>query len=165
MFDTPVYKILASNDTGASPGHQGGKQIPNDIEEFPTLTERKSQEILKFLVRKSHQNLSYNRTSDHFFRWFRESKVTDGRGMPLAVYRGEHGAAPKFRNKTTYKTKYQYQSRCGALSFGSVRSALTYAIKPNKCDDFPVAPRVMSCILSIQKPFLNQPNDPYVQMS
>lgn len=34
MFDTPVFKILAPNDTGERPGHQGGIVIPKGIEEF-----------------------------------------------------------------------------------------------------------------------------------
>jgi putative restriction endonuclease len=34
MFDTPVFKILAANDTGQAPGHQGGFVIPGEIEEF-----------------------------------------------------------------------------------------------------------------------------------
>lgn len=34
MFDTPVFKILASNDTGQAPGHQGGIVIPAAIEDF-----------------------------------------------------------------------------------------------------------------------------------
>ena len=34
MFDTPVYKILSSNDTANAPGKQGGILIPADIEEF-----------------------------------------------------------------------------------------------------------------------------------
>jgi putative restriction endonuclease len=34
MFDTPVYKLLASNDTGGAPGHQGGIVIPAEIEDF-----------------------------------------------------------------------------------------------------------------------------------
>ncbi|WP_339759803.1 EcoRII N-terminal effector-binding domain-containing protein [uncultured Hoeflea sp.] len=34
MFDTPVFKKLAHNDTGAAVGHQGGFVIPKDIEDF-----------------------------------------------------------------------------------------------------------------------------------
>lgn len=34
MLDTPVYKLLARNDTGQAPGHQGGIVIPGDIEDF-----------------------------------------------------------------------------------------------------------------------------------
>ena len=34
MLETPVFKMLAPNDTGDSPGHQGGIVIPKDIEEF-----------------------------------------------------------------------------------------------------------------------------------
>jgi putative restriction endonuclease len=34
MFDTPVYKLLAANDTGGARGHQAGIVIPADIEDF-----------------------------------------------------------------------------------------------------------------------------------
>ena len=34
MFDTPVYKILAPNDTGRARGHQAGIVIPAAIEDF-----------------------------------------------------------------------------------------------------------------------------------
>ena len=37
-FDKPVFKILAHNDTGGAPGHQGGVLIPKDLESyFPPL--------------------------------------------------------------------------------------------------------------------------------
>jgi len=37
-WDAPFFKKLASNDTGDSPGHQGGLVIPKDIRNFfPTL--------------------------------------------------------------------------------------------------------------------------------
>ncbi len=39
MWDTPVFKILAPNDTSERPGHQGGIVIPKDIEDFfPDVT-------------------------------------------------------------------------------------------------------------------------------
>lgn len=34
MFDSPVFKKLAHNDTGAAVGHQGGFVIPKDIDDF-----------------------------------------------------------------------------------------------------------------------------------
>lgn len=34
MFDTPVFKVLARNDTGQAPGHQGGIVVPAEIEDF-----------------------------------------------------------------------------------------------------------------------------------
>lgn len=34
MFETPVYKLLARNDTGQAPGHQGGIVIPADLEDY-----------------------------------------------------------------------------------------------------------------------------------
>ncbi len=37
-FDSPVFKILANNDTGAASGHQGGMVIPADLDPyFPRL--------------------------------------------------------------------------------------------------------------------------------
>src|SRR5580704_14499999 len=38
QFDRPLFKKLASNDTGAAPGHQGGVLIPKDLDKyFPQL--------------------------------------------------------------------------------------------------------------------------------
>jgi putative restriction endonuclease len=34
VFDTPVFKILAANDTGKAVGHQGGFVIPKEIEGY-----------------------------------------------------------------------------------------------------------------------------------
>jgi putative restriction endonuclease len=38
IFDRPMFKRLAPNDTGAAPGHQGGIVIPKDLGPyFPDL--------------------------------------------------------------------------------------------------------------------------------
>lgn len=40
-FDTPLFKILAHNDTGQAAGHQGGIVIPKDLDPwFPQLSRR-----------------------------------------------------------------------------------------------------------------------------
>jgi putative restriction endonuclease len=37
-FENPVFKMLAHNDTGGAPGHQGGVLIPKDLQAyFPPL--------------------------------------------------------------------------------------------------------------------------------
>jgi putative restriction endonuclease len=42
-FDRPIYKVLARNDTGAAPGHQGGFVLPKDLEQYlPLLKNRTS---------------------------------------------------------------------------------------------------------------------------
>lgn len=33
-FDEPIFKVLAKNDTGEAPGHQGGFVVPKDLEDF-----------------------------------------------------------------------------------------------------------------------------------
>lgn len=44
MWEAPVFKILAPNDTSERPGHQGGIVIPKDIEDyFPDVTDTTSQ--------------------------------------------------------------------------------------------------------------------------
>lgn len=36
-FDTPIFKVLANNDTGAASGHQGGFVLPKDLEDYLPL--------------------------------------------------------------------------------------------------------------------------------
>lgn len=36
-FDTPIFKVLANNDTGAAAGHQGGFVLPKDLEDYLPL--------------------------------------------------------------------------------------------------------------------------------
>jgi putative restriction endonuclease len=44
-FDTPLFKILAPNDTGQAPGHQGGIVIPKDLDPyFPQLSKHVTPE-------------------------------------------------------------------------------------------------------------------------
>ena len=44
-FDTPLFKILAPNDTGQAPGHQGGIVIPKDLDPyFPQLSKQVTPE-------------------------------------------------------------------------------------------------------------------------
>jgi putative restriction endonuclease len=33
-WDFPIFKVLANNDTGCAPGHQGGIVVPKDLREF-----------------------------------------------------------------------------------------------------------------------------------
>jgi hypothetical protein len=100
-----------------------------------------------------------------FLPWFENSKVTDEFGHPLVVYRGEHGPIDLQVDENDHLRKWGgFQTRLGALSFGSERAAMTYALKPNRQDDFPLAPRVASAHLSIRNPVMNQPNDPFVEL-
>lgn len=53
----------------------------------------------------------------------------------------------------------------GSLSFGSARSASVYAEKPNNRAHTAVAPKVFPVYLDIRKPFLNCPDDPFMDFS
>jgi putative restriction endonuclease len=45
QYDSPVYKVLAANDTSSAPGHQGGVVIPKKLwEYFPPLNQETSAE-------------------------------------------------------------------------------------------------------------------------
>lgn len=92
--------------------------------------------------------------SREFMRWFGRSKVVSPLGEPLLVYRGEHGRP--FAGE-------RFQSRHGALSFGSHEIALTYATSPNHRADCVIAPRVLPAILRIENPFPCTDDDPFVE--
>ena len=89
-----------------------------------------------------------------FERWFGESVVVDKAGEPLVVYRGEHGPGTE-----------DLESRGGAISFGTAQGASKYAMSPNDSKDTPVAPRVTPVYLSIEKPVMNDPDDPFIDFA
>jgi GGDEF domain-containing protein len=78
---------------------------------------------------------------------------------PILAYRGEHGpdASPG-----------KWQTRLPSLSFAhSQKIAEEYAHEPNDRtnDSHAVAPRVISAHLRISKPWINDPDDPFVDLS
>lgn len=80
--------------------------------------------------------------------------VRDGQGAPLKVYRGEHSALAA--GDSGVKTLL------GSVSFGDPKTASSYAIEPNNSNHTAEAPRVYPAYLIINKPFLNDPGDPFV---
>lgn len=94
-------------------------------------------------------------TSEAFKRWFGDSKVVDAEGKPLVVYRGEHGAGDG-----------QPRTVLGSFTFTDDPTvASTYAERPNDLRNFPYAesPRVIPAYLSIQKPIIENRDDPFVE--
>lgn len=99
--------------------------------------------------------------SPAFKAWFgdwesnieQSSKVLDKNGLPLVVYRGEHGPSNK-----------DVSSRVGSVTFGSRDAACTYAMHPNFHDDQPIAPRIYPAYLNIRNPFILQEEDPFIEM-
>jgi len=78
--------------------------------------------------------------------------------MPVhEVYRGEHGAeAPETG----------FHTRLPSISFGSKRAAEIYARKPNnRTDLFAARPRVRCFQITIENPILDDPDDPFVDVS
>ena len=53
-FDYAVFKVLANNDTGGAPGHQGGIVIPKDIADFfpplPSVTSAENPTVEAILT-------------------------------------------------------------------------------------------------------------------
>lgn len=93
-----------------------------------------------------------------FWRWFAESVAVDDEGRPLVVHRGEHG---------TRDSRAVFQSALGSLAFGSAEASLVYATKPNdrSLGSFAQEPRVIEAYLRIERPAINEPCDPYVDLS
>jgi hypothetical protein len=88
-----------------------------------------------------------------FRLWFGDSVVVDENGEPLVVYRGQHGA------------RGDVESRLPSISFGSAEAASLYAESPNNRADTAEAPVVFPVYLSIQKPIINDPTDPMIDLS
>jgi hypothetical protein len=89
--------------------------------------------------------------NSNFLHWFGESLVVDKNGVPLVVFRGEHGET-------------LLQSRAASLTFGTVEAANFYAMSPNDSRETASAPKVIPAYLRIEKPFLNNPVDPFVDL-
>jgi hypothetical protein len=86
-----------------------------------------------------------------FNDWVADTCVVDEEGMPLRVYRGEYG-----------DTHLPVHSRLASISFGTREAANAYATNPNNTYDCAQTPRVMAAYLSIKKPLINNPNDPFI---
>lgn len=98
---------------------------------------------------------SRERTDTPAFReWFGDSVVVNADGTPKVVYRGEHGESDE-----------QFQSRRGALSFGTKEIANLYAERPNDHGDRTARPRVTPAYLRIENPLINTPDDPFIELS
>jgi len=95
-------------------------------------------------------------TNPNFVRWFGKSIVVDHKTKkPLVVFRGEHG-----------DTNGNFLSRRSSLTFSSFHSANSYSLSPNDRDDLYASnPHVFPCYLKIEKPFIVQYTDPYVEFS
>lgn len=91
-----------------------------------------------------------------FWHWFRGSMALDPLGRPLVVYRGEHGDP---------ETTLDLSTRFGSLSFGDLETARFYAHFPNRRTDESVCPRVHIAYLAIRRPVLEQPDDPFVDLT
>jgi len=91
-----------------------------------------------------------------FWNWFDDSVVIDRHGRPVVVYRGEYGALDSAPFLST---------RLGSLSFGDRETALGYAHHPNRPGDVPTCPKVLAAYLAITNPVVNQPDDPFVELT
>lgn len=99
-----------------------------------------------------------NPTTSAFDAWFFDSKVVDDAGVPLVVYRGEHG-------KTA---DGDLQTALGTYTFTrSPAVASAYASQPNdyKMGSVAEQPRVIPAYLSIKNPLFNKSDDPFVDLS
>lgn len=88
-----------------------------------------------------------------FRAWF-EGSVVHEDGVPIVVWRGEHGPVAS-----------GFSSRLGSLSFGTRETASLYASSPNDSRMTIVAPRVTPYMLRIVRPVMNDPDDPFMDLS
>lgn len=101
--------------------------------------------------------------SEAFQRWFGQSVAVDDEGNPLVVYRGEHG---RLSPQLEARFGPSFQSRLASLSFSTAEVASGYALAPNDRtqNSRALQARVTPVYLSIQKPVMNRPEDPFLEM-
>lgn len=94
---------------------------------------------------------------NEFYDWFGKSHAINLDGTPTVVYRGEHGAPPKDQ---------RFHSRMTSLAFcDDPAVASTYAMHPNVHKDVAQAPRVSPVHLKIEKPIINNLEDPFIDLA
>lgn len=81
------------------------------------------------------------------------TKAVNDDGIPKLLYRGEFGL--------NAKSKPQLETQNCIVSFGSCEVGNDYASAFGR-DKQPLLPRVYPVYLNIEKPFVNDPGDPYV---
>lgn len=86
--------------------------------------------------------------------WLGRSVVRDADGSPTTVWRGEHGE----------HDGRDFRTRHGSLSFGGRETACVYAQNPNERGDHAWAPRVSAWHLRIERPVMNDPSDPFMDL-
>lgn len=72
--------------------------------------------------------------------------------IKATAYRGEHGK----------RADEALQSRLGSIAFGTVDAAKYYAKNPNNRADMVVESRVIKAEVTIEKPVMNNPHDPFI---
>lgn len=89
-----------------------------------------------------------------FAEWFAGSRAVDDDGRPRVVYRGQHGDSAGWLH-----------TRLPSITFTECPEvARVYAESPNRCDDIPVSPRVLSAHVCIRRPILES-EDPFIDFS
>lgn len=84
---------------------------------------------------------------------FGNSVVTKN-GDPLVVYRGQHGSSEDL-----------IHTRSKAISFSSSLVASEYSMQPNFRSDKGESPHIVPAYLKIEKPFIRNENDPFIDMN
>lgn len=97
--------------------------------------------------------ISQENPMEDVLSWASGTLVADENGIPIKVYRGEHG-----------ESSGVIHTRHGAISFGSREAAESYATQPNNPNDVPVIPRIIEAYLSLKNPVINDNEDPFIDL-
>jgi hypothetical protein len=130
-------------------------QVMVIFDELETLPEgedsTKQQQRLKFILEEAQK--AAQEPPDE------EGDVVDTEGRKIVVWRGEHGLRED--------QDEEFQSLVGSLSFGSLKTAQTYALEPNDLTRQRIAqdPRVRGYTLNIKNPIVNTPEDPFIDLA
>jgi hypothetical protein len=136
--------------------HDGRIDAATGVTQYDTRPEDYYTEIPStgalFQVQIDFDRVAYTKGAA-FKDWFGDSVVRDENGEPLVVYRGQHGASGEL------------ESRLPSLTFSTAQAASLYAEQPNNRADTAQAPVVFPVYLAVENPIVNDPTDPYIDLS
>ena len=132
----------------------GPKEKRANLKEYlgKTVRDPSARRLLVELEAQSGQEEAQGYAKGGMVNALKGTKAVDKEGRPVMAYRGEYGPSDKL------------STELGSYSFGTRDAANLYATEPNNFNAVTEAMKVFPAQLSIRKPLINTPGDPFIDL-
>jgi hypothetical protein len=117
-----------------------------------TVRDPSARRLLVELEAQSRQEEPQEYNKGGMVNALKGTKAVDKEGRPVTAYRGEYGPSDRLSTES------------GSYSFGTRDAANLYATEPNNLNAVTEAMKVFPAQLSIRKPLINTPGDPFIDL-